>query len=357
MEALTEASSDTAKRVEVATLGLGGEADWNAYVAAHPSSTIFHTLKWRNVIRAVLGHEEHYLMLRRGGRVAGVLPLAKVSSFLFGTTFVSVPFAVYGGIVADDEEAARALLARAAALAQSSGAKYVEMRHLHRPLPDLPCTTIYSTFIADIPATSAGCLERIPRKARAEVRQALRNESLAYSIGGVSLDELHGLFSINKRRLGSPIFPSSLFWHVRNEFGDDVAIHAVQKNGATLAAVMSFIYRDTIMPYYSGAAPYAERDSASNYMYFKLMEWASERGLRRFDFGRSRQGTGAYAFKKHQGFEPTQLWYDYVLNTASATPELNPSNPKFELAKRMFARMPLWMAQKVGSWLTKRAPF
>ncbi len=111
------------------------------------------------------------------------------------------------------------------------------------------------------------------------------------------------------------------------------------------------------MPYYSGALPGAERHRASNYMYFRLMEWAQERGLKYFDFGRSRADTGSFSFKKHQGFEPTQLQYDYILNTADAIPSLNPSNPKYRLAKAVFSRLPIWLAQKVGSWLVKRAPF
>jgi hypothetical protein len=92
-------------------------------------------------------------------------------------------------------------------------------------------------------------------------------------------------------------------------------------------------------------------------MDYELMCEAWERGLKRFDFGRSREGTGAFSFKRHQGFEPIGLSYDYILMDGNEVPSLNPSNPRYKLAKTVFRKMPLWMAKKLGSWLVKRAPF
>lgn len=335
-----------------------GDAEaWDAYVASHPHGTIFHTLRWRDAIRATFKHKDRYLVARRDGQICGVLPLVEVSSWMFGTSLVSVPFGVYGGLLVDDDEASCVLIDHARGVAETLGAKYVELRHLHPVDHGLPGTHLYHTFIEPVPDTVEGCLTRIPRKARAEVRKAIKRGDLVAEFDTCQIPELYRLFSINKRKLGSPIFPSSLFWHMKNQFGDDAHILSIKHEGRVLAAVMSFIHRGTVMPYYSGTLPGAERLSASNFMYHHLMEWACERDLEAFDFGRSREGTGAFAFKKHQGFTPRQLSYDYILNTAPEVPELNPSNPKYELAKNVFRKMPLWMAQKIGSWVVKRAPF
>lgn len=333
------------------------EGSWGPWAAQHSDASIFHSVEWKNVIGRVLPHRHRYLVAKRAGAIVGILPLVVVSSMLFGTSLISVPFGVYGGVVGDDDESRRALLDRARRIAADCGAKYVELRHSVSPFAELPKSSLYSTFIADVPETHDACLERIPRKARAEVRKALKDEQLTFVEDPGSIGRLFDLFSINKRSLGSPIFPFALFEEAAAAMKGRVYIHSVMHAGRAIATVMSFAHRGTIMPYYSGTAPGAERMSASNFMYFRLMEWALDNGFKKFDFGRSREGTGAYAFKRHQGFEPTPLAYDYVLVKARALPSLNPSNPKFDLAKRIFSSMPLGIARLVGAYVSRRAPF
>src|SRR5262249_8667414 len=150
----------------------------------------------------------------------------------------------------------------------------------------------------------------------------------------------------NKRKLGSPIFPESLFWKAVEHLPERSFLLRVRHDGATVAAVLSFVHRGTIMPYWSGAADRAQELSANNLMYFRLMDEASLRGLTRFDFGRSRRDTGSYAFKKNQGFEPVPLHYHYVLNNGANVPSVNPDNPKYNLARGLFRRLPAPIAAK-----------
>ena len=49
-------------------------------------------------------------------------------------------------------------------------------------------------------------------------------------------------------------------------------------------------------------------------MYWELMRRACERGLKVFDFGRSKRGTGSFDFKKNWGFEATPLVYELDQN-------------------------------------------
>lgn len=330
---------------------------WEAFVMRHPDGTIFQTLRWREAIRQIFKHKDCYLIARRDGVVSGILPLVAVRSVFFGTSLISVPFGVYGGLLVDDEATARALIAEAKRAAKEAGASHVELRHLHPPIDDLPRSNLYHTFIEDVPQSRDDCLLRIPRKGRAEVRKAIKQDVLSVDMDQLEIKELYRLFSLNKRQLGSPIFPESLFWHMKNVFGDDACILTVRHEQKPIAAVMSFIYKDTIMPYYSGAEPGTESLRANNFMYYELMCEASERGLKRFDFGRSREGTGAFSFKRHQGFDPIGLSYDYILLKGNEVPSLNPSNPRYRMAKVAFRKMPLCVAKKVGSWLVKRAPF
>jgi FemAB-related protein (PEP-CTERM system-associated) len=332
------------------------EPKWRDYVRRHPHATLFHDLVWRDVLLSALKHRPYYVLAEHRGEVRGVLPMFEVRSMFFGVSMVSVPFGVYGGLLADDVLVAARLAEHAQRISALLGADYVELRQLHDPGLPLPGNDSYVTFIGDVPADREECLARIPRKARAEVRKALARTDLSVDTDSKDIAEFHRLFGENKRKLGSPIFPESLFWRVQEGLGDACFMLRVRREGETLAAVLSFIYGDTIMPYYSGATDDAQEHSANNLMYFALMEEASRRGLKKFDFGRSRRDTGSFSFKKNQGFEPVPLFYRYLLNNGASVPAVNPHNPKYSLARELFRRLPQPLAAKLGSFVSKRAP-
>ena len=87
---------------------------------------------------------------------------------------------------------------------------------------------------------------------------------------------------------------------------------------------------------------------ANDYMYWALMCHAAARGVKVFDFGRSKVGTGSFSFKKHWGFEPEQLGYQYHLVRSLEVPDLSPMNPKYRAMIAVWKRLPLWLTQAVG---------
>ena len=349
---------DEEEGIRILSLAGSTERAWSTYVEAHPQATLFHGLAWQEVLLETLNHESLSILAFRKGAVVGVLPLVGIKSLFLGRSAVSVPFGVYGGILADDEHATRALCAEARRRAEGFGASYVELRHLYEPpgLDDLPVSDLYHTFIRELPSDPEEVLGTLPRKARAEVRKARRNPALSVTVDDIELDRFHDLFALNKRRLGSPSFPKSLFHKISTKLGKDASILGVRLEGEVVAAVMSFRFRDTWMAYYSGATDVANRVSGNNLMYCALMEEAVRRGARFFDFGRSRIGTGSFAFKKNQGFTPRPLRYQYLLEAGQEIPAHNNSNPRYELARRVFRVLPRFAGDRVGSYVCKRLP-
>jgi hypothetical protein len=56
------------------------------------------------------------------------------------------------------------------------------------------------------------------------------------------------------------------------------------------------------------------------------------------------------------GFTPQPLHYQYVLLGLKELPRINPSNPKFELPRRIWSRLPLGVTKLVGPRLLKYIP-
>ena len=354
MNSLAQAATEPALAVRAA---LGTEdARRDAYVRNHPQGTFFHLSGWRRVIERVHGHDGLDLLALRGERVVGVLPLMLCRSF-GRSRLISMPYATYGGPLGDTSEVERALVEHAKRLAEELSVAYLELRFIEPRALDLVPNTLYSTFIRDLPADPAEVLARMPKKARAEARKARDKHRLELSSGPWYLDDLERLFLLNKRELGSPALPSAHFRAILEQFERAISVHLVRQATQPLAAVMSFAYGDTLIAYYAGTLPGADRSaSASNFMYMALQEWAVERGFKRFDFCRSRVDSGAHEFKRHQGFEPTPLAYGYHLVKRHSLPTFTPSNPRTALLRATWSRLPLWLARSLSERLSHYLP-
>ena len=77
----------------------------------------------------------------------------------------------------------------------------------------------------------------------------------------------------------------------------------LDNTGAPVSSVLSFYFRDEVLPYYAGDHERARALAANDFKYWDLMRRAVERGVRVFDYGRSKRGTGSFDFKKNWGFE------------------------------------------------------
>jgi exosortase A len=152
-------------------------------------------------------------------------------------------------------------------------------------------------------------------------------------------------------RHGTPALPKRYFAELLREFGPDCEVLTVTgPDGKPLSSVLSFYFRDEVLPYYAGDDTAARDLAANDFKYWELMRRSCARGLKTFDYGRSKQGTGPYAFKKNWGFEPTPLHYEYRLYKRDAVPQNNPANAKYKLMIETWRRLPLGFGQLAGAF-------
>jgi len=324
------------------------KAAWDAFVLACPQATFFHRAGWQRIMAEVFRHDTHYLLARTDGRITGVLPLAHVKSVLFGNALTSLPFAAYAGVAAADDASAEALVLEAQGLAKRIGAEHLELRHLHgKQHAEWPQQDLYVTFRKAILADEQANMLAIPRKQRAMVRKGIKN-GLKSEIDA-SVDRFFKLYSCNVLRHGTPALSKRYFQELQREFGSDCEVLTVTgAEGQLLSSVMSFYFRDEVLPYYAGDDEAARDLAANDFKYWELMRKACARGCKLFDYGRSKQGTGPYAFKKNWGFEPQPLHYEYQLYKREAVPQNNPANPKYQLMIKTWRKLPIGVANWLG---------
>lgn len=324
---------------------------WDDFVNRCQEATFFHRVGWKNVIEKSLGHKTYFLYAEENGEIVGVLPLAHINSFLFGNSLISTPFCVYGGVACESDQARDKLYDAATELAQSLNVDHLEMRNLKQRYKDWPTKDLYVTFRKQIDSDPDVNMKSIPRKQRAMVRKGIK-AGLVTEIDE-NIDRFFEIYAISVRNHGTPVFSKSYFAALKNEFGKNCEILIVLHNGIPVSAVITFYFRDEVLPYYGGGTLDARRVKAFDFMYWDVMRRAGESGYSIFDYGRSKNGTGSYSFKKNWGFTPEPLNYEYYLVNSKELPDVNPLNPKYQLFIKAWKSMPLPLTKIIGPLISK----
>jgi FemAB-related protein (PEP-CTERM system-associated) len=338
------------KRLSQAESGL-----WDDYVKDHEHGSFFHLSGWQQVIDKSFGHECYFLYLEVKGKISGVLPLVEVKSKLFGHALISTPFCVYGGAIAETKEQVRQLEQEACQLAEKLSVDYLELRYKDKQDSKLILKQAHSTFGCELAEDSDAILASIKKKQRAVIRHSLKND-LGFSInkGKANIPEFYRLLSTSYRNLGTPIFSQSYFNNLVDVFSDDIDIAIISnKERESSSAVMNFYFNNQVLPYYGGGNDTARGLKSADFMYYQVMCHAREKSCRWFDFGRSKNDSGPYKYKKNWGMEPKSLYYYYHLVNAKELPNLSPNNPKYKFFIQMWQKLPLKVSQFIGPFLSK----
>ena len=332
-------------------------AAWASYVAEVPAATVFHHPDWCGAVARIFGHRPAHLLATRDRRVVGVLPLMEVDSLFGGRMHVSVPYGTYGGILADDEITATALAGEAIRVAHARGARVIDLRSESATVPLFEPVPGYLGFTRDLPAQSDDVAAFLPKRARAAARHARDRDGVVVQHDVQMAPVVWQLYCRSMRRIGSINYPYAFFAELIARLADRAWVSVAWAGQRPVSGTISFVYRDTIMPYILGADERVQCEGAANLLYWSVMERAVRGGLRRFDYGRSRAGnTGAVGFKKNQGFEPRPLGYQRYVPPGRVAPDLKPSNPHFALARRIWSRLPLPVTRVLGAWLARSIP-
>ncbi len=326
-------------------------ARWDAFVDACPCATFFHRAGWQTVIERAFGHKTWFMYAEQDGQLRAILPMAQIKSVLFGHTLSCLPFCVYGGIAATDPHAALALDHAAQQLAAKLRVDHLEYRHVTARHPEWPSKTLYVTFRKPLQPDPDQNMLEIPRKQRAMVRKGI--SAGLHSEIDQDVERFFCAYSASVHNLGTPVFSKKYFQILKQVFGQECELMTICLGRQTVCSVLSFYFRDQVLPYYGGGGSAARALAGNDFMYWELMRRACQRGYKVFDFGRSKIGTGAFDFKKNWGFAPTPLHYEYQLHRASAVPDHNPLNPRYQLLIKAWQKLPLSLANLLGPHIVR----
>lgn len=302
------------------------------------------------------GYQPYYFYAVRGGRITGIAPSFFVSNWLSGKCLLSLPFAVYSGICASDGESEQVLRAALESLAEKLEVDYLELRCRSGQLFDgyVP-NTRYSTFTLPLVQDTDALYAAFPKDIRYMIRKG-EKAGLRSVRGANELDAFYRLMTINLRRLGTPSFPRTLFENLLSEYGSQIDLTVLYSRDEPVAGGMSFFFKDTMQPYYIGSTDKAKSLAANNLLWWELIKTAANSGCHTFDFGRSKNGSGNFDFKKKWNPRIETLAYQVRLVKRKQVPNFSPTNPKFDLAMAMWKKVPLGLTRVLGPRLVRLFP-
>lgn len=326
------------------------------FLDSRADATPFHSLAWLEAVEAATGHRAHVVVCEERGRIVGLVPLHRVASLL-GDALVSSGFGVGGGILAETQRIAVLLAQGAEELAARLGCPAIELRGGELPERRRGWSVrdnAHAGFAAPLASDDEAQLLAIPRKQRADVRKGLAHDLEVRNGSDASDRAMHyAVYAKSVRNLGTPVFPRALFAAVLDRFGDDADILTLLHRGKPIASVLSLYWRGAAMPYWGGGTRAARELRANDAMYFALMRHARARGCERFDFGRSKVGSGAYQFKRNWGFEPAPLAYAEWTAPGTAPRDADPASPRHRARIEAWKRLPLTVANRIGPMVAR----
>lgn len=341
--------------MQVKRLDIFGDCEkWDTYVKHHPKATVYHLSAWGRAVSRSMGHKHHYIYLEEKGEICALLPLIHIKSRLFGNSLISVAFATNGGPLYDNAAALALLDQECKMITRELGVDFLECRNRKGIHDDWPAKKeSYSNFRKMLSPDNEENMLAIPRKQRAMVRKGIKFGLKA--IVDDLPDRLFAMYSESVRNLGSPVFPKKLFYCLKEEYGQNCEILTIEtEQGKAISSVMTFYFRDEVVPYYGGGTVEARELAANDFMYWSVMARAvNHKSCKIFDFGRSKNGTGAFSFKKNWGFEPEALHYEFILQDGQEMPDINPLNPKYRLMIKTWKKLPLLVANFIGPLISR----
>jgi serine/alanine adding enzyme len=332
------------------------EKAWEQFLNDSPQATLGHLLGWRNVVQKTYHHTPYYLMAMDGQSIEGVLPLFLIQSPFFGKFLVTAPYLSYGGMLANNEGASCALTEAAQELALEQKVRYIEIRGLSRVDQGLLLKDKYCTFLLPLSAGPDVLWQGFEGgRARKTIRKAVKS--------GISLERGHHLMPIyadimsrHMRDLGTPYHRIPFYQCIVEAFPQEAEILMARYGDQYIGGILLVTYKETVYDCYAAALREYKSLGAASLLIWEAIRSACDRGLKYFDFGRSRWDSGTFFFKRQWRAHPVPLFYEYHLLGGTNVPDVDPTNARFRRAIALWKRLPVFAANALGPLLIKDIP-
>ncbi len=325
--------------------------------SSESGATYCHGAGWLQVFAAAYRKRFRIFIVRdEVGRCRAIAALIFFRGPLSGKIAVALPYLDFGGPLATDAEAEKALLA--GLLREIGSAGYgLELRS-HAALSSLSAPD-NSKVLMRIPLagkTEESYWKALDAKVRNQVRKAEKSDVTLRTGGAELLDDFYRVFGINMRDLGSPV-------HARKFFAEMLAripgceIVTAYRKGRCVGGLIRLQRNETLAIPWASTLRAERLYCPNNALYYDAIRAAIGRGLLWVDLGRSTRDEGTYKFKKQWLAEEHPLyWYQFDDRGTPRGAVAHAAASRLRSAALLWSKMPVSWANWWGARIRPGLP-
>ncbi len=326
---------------------------WDNFVSSQPDSTPYHLFAWTRAVQNAYGFKSFNLIAEKASGVLGIFPMVMLKIPLMRPEMVALPYCDVGSVLSTSREVQAALLEEAITIARTNNAKTLSIRgQINCDLAEINEISLQEVgnkvrMVLHLPGSSAELWQGFKAKLRSQVRKAEKYD-LIFQFANEKIDDFYTVFSTNMRDLGSPVHSKKWFEEIVRQFAANAKVGLVYCQGKVIGAGIILRVDDSV------SIPWASTLRAYNnlcpnmLLYWKFLEYATDNGCTKFDFGRSTPGEGTYNFKRQWGAEPEPLnWYNIIFEASEIEGRSKSINYRL-MVEKIWQRFPLGLANFIG---------
>jgi len=337
-----------------------GANQWDRFIDAHPFGRHTHLSAFKTLLDQVYGIKSFYVgFLDSDGQLRGILTVSLIVN-LFEKKLVSMPFSDYGGFLLQESWILPPEILKSALdkLLDITSARYVHIKGL---ADDSGLISVFSKHMdcefAVLPLRTPDELLKVfdhsIRKniARAELKQLEFDENVASE--DFIKATYYPAYLKAMKKFGTPPHSLAYFFKMYQLMPDRIKIFTVGYEGEILSTLFGTVTGAGcyILTIFSEADPLKLRHS--DYVHWRMIKWAAEKGLKSFDFSVMR-----YEGQKHfkSKWAPNVMEYAHYLYFGKNSPRNVNFLSKPNAINTYWSRfMPGMFAHILGPQIRKRS--
>ena len=332
-----------------------GKESWEQYVREHPDSIAWQSYEWFSVLR------NHYavtflpIAVKNGGGIRGVLPLYRIGNARGRNLLMSVPYAVAGGVLADDVEAESLLVGKAFALAEEFGSRAIALKQYKRKVAgNFRDDDGFYNKELDIARDLGQVWKDLDARNQQQIEEARDHPLvLAHPVGDIKA--FYTLLLQQHHRKGVPCVSRRWIEDLINFNLYSAAL--LMLHGRPVAGTLVKAFKDTVsFPFTCIAADDDQHRMFAYDLYWKLIARFNAKGTRIYHSGRIPVNNAVEVYRLGWGGTRHGYHYQYYPGGGAVRSESGKKGRKRELFESLWRRMPLGVAQLLGPAIVRRFP-
>lgn len=327
---------------------------WVELIDRHPRASVFHSQQWLRALNAAYHYEP--IVLTRcapGSPLTNGLVACQIRSWLTGRRVVSLPFSDHCEPLVDSQAELDVIVDQLKRETRAGDWKYIEIRpvtlepsartglirfdtyHLQSLDLGLSEERLFRNFHRD-------CIQR-------KIHRAER-ENLKYEEGASEalLQTFYRLAVMTRRRQKLPPQPLNWFRALASNFGNDLKIRVVSKDGLPVASILTLSHKKSMIYKYGCSNAAFNNLGGMALLFWKTVQDAKASGFEELDMGRSDiDNLGLVTFKEHLGASRRLINYWTYPRSSAGLPSLW----RKKLAGHLVAALPDLALEIVGDLL------